>query len=262
MDEALFPDAQLVKPLPLNFLLGLILVNFIAIFQFDLLYIGSLISFLYILVVPGLLLLPFFIKKRLPFAFGIALSVAISIFVLMVVGLGLNTLLPFFGITQPLATLPLMLAFDALIYILLTFNFGLKKIIPLEIPRFNTTSWILVGLSIVMPILACIGAISVTNGGTNLITMATYGMVVFILLGVIFNKDRIDAAVPPTTLFFMALAFLLTNSMRGWFVTGHDILLEYHVFILTDAAKHLEHGSLSRSLHGMSESYYFPYFFA
>src|SRR5581483_5286479 len=36
--------------------------------------------------------------------------------------------------------------------------------------------------------------------------------------------------------YLMALAFLLMNSMRGWFITGHDILLEYHVFALVNNA--------------------------
>jgi uncharacterized membrane protein len=120
-------NSPLVKPLPVFFILGLILVNFIAIFQVDFLYIGSFLSFFYIIVIPGLLLLPFFIKKRLPLILGLTLSIALSILLLMLLGLGINTILPLFGTSQPLTTVPLLMAFDALIYVLLVVNFIFKK---------------------------------------------------------------------------------------------------------------------------------------
>ena len=37
------------------------------------------------------------------------------------------------------------------------------------------------------------------------------------------------------TLYLLSLALLLMTSLRGWYVTGHDIQVEYRVFQLTAA---------------------------
>ena len=37
------------------------------------------------------------------------------------------------------------------------------------------------------------------------------------------------------TLFLMSVALLFMTSLRGWYVTGHDIQTEYHVFRITEA---------------------------
>jgi len=230
------PVPRPIKPFPIFFLLGLVLVNFIAIFQRDFFYVGSFLSFLYIVIVPGLLLLPFLIKKHLPWMLGLAFSTALSILMLMVVGLGVNTILPFFGMDQPLTTIPLLIAFDALIYLLLSFGFIFNKKIPLDAPKLNATSWSFIGISFLYPILACLGAISLNNGGSNIFTMVAYGLAVVAIPIMIIKKEDLDPSVPALTLYMMALSFLLMNSMRGWFVTGHDILLEYHVFTLVNTA--------------------------
>jgi uncharacterized membrane protein len=229
-------NSPLVKPLPVFFILGLILVNFIAIFQVDFLYIGSFLSFFYIIVIPGLLLLPFFIKKRLPLILGLTLSIALSILLLMLLGLGINTILPLFGTSQPLTTVPLLMAFDALIYVLLVVNFIFKKESPLAVPHFNRIDWIFTGISFLYPVLACLGAIILNNGGPNILTMIAYGMTIILIPAMIFNSKKLDPSVPAISLYMMALSFLLMNSMRGWFITGHDILLEYHVFTLVNNA--------------------------
>lgn len=228
--------SYLVKPLPLLFLGGLILVNFIAVLQWDPLYVGSLFAFLYIVIIPGFLLLPFLIQKKLPPMLGVAFSVALSILMLMLMGLGLNTMLPRFGMNQPLTTIPLLIAFDVLLYILLIFNFLYKKNSPFEFHEYNVRNSTIVGLSILLPIFACLGAISLNDGGSNFFAMLMLGLAFLLVPVIIFNRDKINPSIPPLTLCMMALAFLLTNSMRGWFVTGHDILLEYHVFNLVNTA--------------------------
>lgn len=226
----------LVQPLPIYFILGLILVNFIAIFQWDPFYIGSLFAFLYIVIIPGFLFLPFLTQKKFEPMLGIALSTALSLLILMLVGLGVNTILPFFGMGQPLATIPLIIAFDVLIYLLLTLNFIYKKGSPLQLDKFNAFSWIVAVVSLLMPILACLGSIILNNNGPDVLTMIALAIAGILVPIIIFKKDDLSPSIPPLSLFMMALSFLLMNSMRGWFVTGHDILLEYHVFTLTNAA--------------------------
>jgi len=226
----------LVKPLPVLFLAGLIVVNTVAIFQFDPYYIGAFFAFIYIIIIPGFLLLPFLTAKKLAPMLGVVFSAALSILMLMLVGLGLNTLLPLMGMKQPLTMAPLLIAFDGLVYLLLVLNFLYKKNSPFEFHEFNFLNWVITGASLLLPVLACLGAIILNNGGSNFLTMVALALAAILIPVIIFTKDKISPSTPPITLYLMALSFLLMNSMRGWFITGHDILLEYHVFMLVNEA--------------------------
>lgn len=214
-------------------------VNLVALFgnnESPLFYVAQALAFIYILVTPGLFFLPLITPKKFPFALGITLGVAVSLFALMLLGLGLNTFLPLAGITAPLTTIPLLLAFDVFIFTLFIFNAVLRKPSAIEIPPSNRPSRMIVAISLLLPILAVLGAISLNDGGTDLFTMAALALIFVLTLVMVLYKNRLDGSVAPITLFMMALALLLMNSMRGWLVTGHDILLEYHVFAVTNDA--------------------------
>ncbi len=193
-------------------------------------------GYLYMLTAPGFFLLPFIVKKKLPFGLGIAFSVAVSLFCLMLIGLGLNTFLPMLGLSTPLSLIPLLIAFDILIMVLFTLNAIYDKEFIIEVPHLNLKSWIVVGSLALIPILATLGSIILNNHGTELLTMTSLILIGVLMLVVLFDKDKLDPTVAPISLFLMSLGLLLMNSMRGWFITGHDILLEYHVFVLTTEA--------------------------
>lgn len=229
----LFPS--LTRPLSVYLLAGLVLVNTVAIFHADLFYICAFFSFFYIIITPGFLLLPLLTKRKLPAPLGLTFSVALSVLILMLVGLGLNTVLPLLGMHEPLSTLPLILAFDAVVYVLLVLNYETQKDSSFEFHDFDAFNWSIVFLAALLPVGAFFGSVLLNNGGSNVLTMLVLALV-FALMPVVLFSRRIKSSVPPIVLYLVALAFLLMNSMRGWFITGHDILLEYHVFVLTNDA--------------------------
>jgi uncharacterized membrane protein len=226
----------MTQPLPLYFAAGLVIVNTIAIFQFDPFYIGSLFAFLYIVITPGFLTLPFLTPKKFPPMLGMAFSVALSLLILMVAGLFLNILLPLVGDHTPLTTLPLLITFDLIIYVLLLVNYEYRKNSSFELHEFNLLSWIIIGVSFLLPVLSVLGAIILNDNGSNFLTMLVLGIIFLLLPVMLFTKVKLSPTVTPLSLYMMGLSMLLMNSMRGWFITGHDILLEYHVFTLTNDA--------------------------
>ncbi|MEK7643593.1 MAG: DUF2206 domain-containing protein [Patescibacteria group bacterium] len=229
----LFPS--LTRPLSVYLLAGLVLVNTVAIFHADLFYICAFFSFFYIITTPGFLLLPLLTKRKLPAPLGLTFSVALSVLILMLVGLGLNTVLPLLGMHEPLSTLPLILAFDAVVYVLLVLNYETQKDSSFELHDFDAFNWSIVFLAALLPVGAFFGSALLNNGGSNVLTMLVLALV-FVLIPTVLFSRRIKSSAPPIVLYLVALAFLLMNSMRGWFITGHDILLEYHVFVLTNDA--------------------------
>lgn len=212
-------------------------VNLVALFstnQPGLFFIAQAFAFVYMLVTPGLFTLPLLTSKKLPFGLGIALSVSLSVFLLMLVGLFVNTILPLVGISAPLTTLPLLIAFDVLIISLFSLNAIYKKDFALEPLKLNKFSKYLVIGTMFLPVLVFLGSIMLNNGGSNIPSMAVLGLIFLLVPLVIWKEKDVDEDALPILLYIISLSLLLMNSLRGWFVTGHDILLEQHVFVLTN----------------------------
>jgi uncharacterized membrane protein len=47
-------------------------------------------------------------------------------------------------------------------------------------------------------------------------------------------RDKIPGSLYPYAIFFIGMACLFTTSLRSWYITGHDIEMEYYVFQLTN----------------------------
>lgn len=201
--------------------------------QNSILYLGQLIGLFYILLTPGLFVLPLISHKKFPFALGIAYSAGISTFLLMFVGLILNFLLPIFGIDEPLSKIPLLVAFDLLIVGLFSLNAYYNKHFAIEIPKFNRKDKYVILFSVLLPLLACMGALRLNNDGDGLFTLIALSLMFVVAAIVSIYNEKFNSDLNPIVLYLFALTFLLMNAMRGWFVSGHDILLEYHVFNLT-----------------------------
>lgn len=215
---------------------GLGLVNLLVWSGQDVWHVGHAFVGMYMLVAPGLLLLAFLANKKLPWALGIAFSAALSIALIMGVGLLVNVALPWVGVSAPLRTAVLLPAFDVLVLALLACNIWRLRPIPLKGVAFMGLDRIVLAGALLMPVLAVLGATSLNNGGSNLFVMTSLGLIAgYVPLLILLNK-RLGVAVMPLVLYLAALSLLLMNSMRGWFITGHDVLREYHVFQLTDTA--------------------------
>jgi glycosyltransferase involved in cell wall biosynthesis/uncharacterized membrane protein len=220
-----------IRPL----LFGLLLVNLVAIFDTQLFYADTVLAALYILIVPGLLTLSFFVRKSMPFVLGIAMSVIASLFILMMTGLIANTLFPQWGISGPLSTTPLLILFNTYTIALIGDTYRRKTVLLLQRPSLDKLNIRLIIVAALLPVLVILGSISLNNGESNTLTMYALGIIAVLAFVSILRSDVKDTTFP-IILFFSGLALLLMSSMRGWFITGHDIMLEYRVFQMTQAA--------------------------
>jgi uncharacterized membrane protein len=81
---------------------------------------------------------------------------------------------------------------------------------------------------------AIVGAFHLNNGGDGAIVVALLAEItVFLAYLVIGAKRHSDTAIA-IAVSLVALALLLMTSMRGWFITGHDIQREFQVFMLAE----------------------------
>jgi uncharacterized membrane protein len=201
-------------------------------------------AFFYLSLLPGFAVSFFIIGWLLLRALGIApqrwyetvtYSLATSIFLLMATGLAVNTWLPLAGIDDPLASVHLLAMVIVLSLGLLLVCRWRKADLGYDIalPSPNSRVAVLFGTPPLLVILSVLGAVSLNNNGTNVLTMAMLGGVAVYSIALIRMREHLPASVFPWSLFFICLAVLLSSSLRGWLLSGHDILREFAVYELT-----------------------------
>lgn len=159
----------------------------------------------------------------------------------LVVALVVNTALPWFGLPHPLTTPVLTIAYTLASAVLLLLDrraTGPSARVRLGIPGLPPGGLTVGLLGLACVVLSVAGAIRLNNGlgsGTSLTAL----VLIAILLGVALARHRTHgAAVTGAALYLAAAAVLLLTSLRGWYITGHDIQREFLVFQLTEGQHH------------------------
>lgn len=228
---------KIFTPKTIYLLAGLIAVNLFVLTDADFLEIGTAFSFMYIMIVPGVLVLPFLTRKRMPWMLGLALSVSLSALILTLLGLIVNTLLPYAGMMRPLDTIPALMAFDVLVSFLLAMMTVANKESAIAKPDLAVTDKAIVLMASLLPIMAMAGAVVLSNGGNNAIAMAVIVLIAVLSMIVTLTRARISSSSYAVLLYGVTVSILLMTSMRGYYLTGHDVQLEYQVFSMTNRLK-------------------------
>lgn len=162
-------------------------------------------------------------------------SVVSAIFGLMVVGLVSNTVLPHLGISRPLDRGPVLITVDVWCGLLAIWRRErfMPTIPPLPLDKLQGLDWV-IGLSSSLCVpLAIMGANRLNNGAGSGVTLAMLFLAGFALVLMFAKRDVLNPGTITVSLYFIGLSLLLMTSLRGWYITGHDIQQEYMVFELT-----------------------------
>lgn len=218
------------------FLLGFDLVaDVLEIMHVNFLNLSTLLSFCTYLLLPGLLISFILRIRKISFWENLLLIVGFSIAFLEFGGLLLNILLPLFGINDPLAKQNLIIGFAIYVFLLFILAWLRTKQFSVQIrfPRRSKGEKVLYVLPVFFPLLATLGAIVLNNGGSNMLTLILFGTIAFYTLLLVLLRDKISSDIFPYAIFFIGVACLFITSLRGWYITGHDIEIEYYVFKMT-----------------------------
>ncbi|GEM_PF-3384846 len=201
----------------------------------------SVIITILLLFFPGYLILSFNQEKK-SFWLQLVYSHALSLIYLMVVGLAINTVLPFYGIERPLESAfsrPIifgsttLLFFVSVIFGKIPFKqylYSLKNIINV---RPNELSILL--LCSLPTLVTVMGTLLLNNKFNNTLMMvglallALQILIVFLLSRFFQNKTFFFL----TNLLLIGTGVILMASLRGSLVTGSDIMLEYRMAAVT-----------------------------
>ena len=156
-----------------------------------------------------------------------AFSLGLSLLFLMVAGLLLNSLY-YVGLKQPLSSPYIIATLGLLSAGLIVMQRRVAWHIIFRKPALRTTI-ATIALSC-LPLLAAAGAIRLNNGASNILTLVLFGTIAAVFL--FFTLKKRWQGLYPYALLMIAVSVLLSVSLRGWGITGHDIQREFHVFQL------------------------------
>jgi uncharacterized membrane protein len=216
--------------------LFLIIVNVLVGFDINFLYLRQILGFLFLILVPGLLITLCFKIRTVKFWEFLVYTIGLSIAFIMFAGLAVNWTLPALNITdKPLSLYPILICFNLFLITLGIVGYKRNKdFIPfqLTVPKLDALNSIFFIIPMTFPVLAILGAFLLNNHGSNILTMIMLGSIaIYVLLLTIFRK-RLNENIWPWVILIISLALLLISWLRGWFVSGVDTNIEYNIFQL------------------------------
>lgn len=224
----------------LGILVGLLLLfNTQYLLGFNRLPIFWLYTFGFLCFYPGYIILSIFKIKKLPIWESVMYCLGLSIIALLSLGLTLNTLLPLFHFTQALGFIPSIIALDVLLGGLLLFNLKsfprLKFVIKPK--KLNYHSLFIIVASALIILLSVIGPFFLNNGGSNIFSMFSLGLIVVMMFVFLLTQNKKTENSSPLFLVSVGIALLLIYCLRSNYLFGWDIHEEYRFFSLTNIAK-------------------------
>jgi uncharacterized membrane protein len=96
----------------------------------------------------------------------------------------------------------------------------------------------LVGLAVATVLASVVGANRLNNNAGSGAAVTTQVLVVLLLAATLLWRHRLAAGTTAVVVYATGLALLFQTSLRGWFITGHDIQHEYYLFSQTVKAGH------------------------
>lgn len=201
-------------------------------------FLRQIFGFLFLTILPGVLLLQILKLNKLNTIETILYSVGLSIAFLMFTGFFMNTLYPLLGFSKPISTLPLMITISISLLILSFICYLRNKDFSISTSPISAGELFLpsVLFLVLLPILAVLGALLVTFYGTNVILLL---LIILISLSVILATfDIIPAKLLPLTIVMIALALLLHRALVPLYLPNGDIHIEYYFYKLVETNSH------------------------
>lgn len=235
MNKIISKKLSLISKILSGILFWGIIFNLINIYNIQYLYIRAILSFCFLVTIPGLLTMLALKFKKVDFWECSVYIVGLSIAFLMFSGLAINWILPWLHITnKPLSLIPLLSGFDTMLIILgfIAYIRNQSQEFKLKLPKICLLNKVFYILPIIFPLLSIFGATTLNNGGSNLITMFMLGGIAVYIFLIFLLKKYINMNIYPSSILMMSSALLLMGWFRSWYVSGADINLEYHIFQL------------------------------
>ena len=194
----------------------------------------QVISFLYLTLVPGMIILKVLKLRDFDLAEAALLSVGLSVAFLMFIGLLINELYPLIGISKPLSLEPLMITINFVLILLCFIVCFRDKASNISIKSLNVSPLIL--LLLFLPLVGFFGILQVNNSEGIFLLLLTILTVCGLVSLCVISKKLFPSRFYPLVLFVIMIALLsfVNSSLLTNYIVGGDIHDEFFVFRLTE----------------------------
>ena len=170
-------------------------------------------------------------------------SIGIVVLALILLGLALNQVLPVLGVDRPLDRLPVVVGLSLAVGGLAVWRRDRWRVDSRSsglwafaqrprLPQIAGRDQVLYLVGVTTVVGAVAGAVRLNNGGDGAVTLSVLVVAAVLIVLLFAWRDAVHESSIVVTIYLIALALLLMTSLRGWFVTGHDIQREFRVFEL------------------------------
>jgi uncharacterized membrane protein len=195
-------------------------------------FLKAALGFIWLFLLPGWMIARALHVRATTFWEQLTYVVGLGIFGIMVAGLLVDVILPQFGNPHPLGTFSLLLSLDVgwlgLFAVTVWRHRGLR--LKMRIPRLTNHDIAVISMGVPMLLATIAGAISINNNGTNLITWGTLVFSAGYLAYLVNKREQLSETAILAGVYWVGLCLLLMTSLRGWYITGHDVQNEFYVF--------------------------------
>lgn len=220
-----------------GFLAVLALGTLLAVFQPLPQWLSGVFIVPFMLLLPGYLVLLNLTKQRLRFAPLVIFSLLLSLLTVMVTGYLANLILPALGWNDPLRPEKFMAVFaPALLALFVGATRGRNSLASFHLLSYHGGFHLTlrhIGAYLAPPLVAftaLVGAITLNNGGSNIITIVSILGAIGLSVWAFASRDE---AFKKWCLYFIGLSVLLMLSMRSYYVAGSDISREFQLLTNT-----------------------------
>lgn len=218
----------------LTIIFALILATYSAIL-FNIPYIRFILGIIFLMILPGIVILPLLNITKISFFEKCFLIVGISVSFIYFYGLCINYIAHSLGYEEPLATISIFVNFSY-IYILMAYigrnnhyyNFKILK-------NFNLSpiEKCLLIIPCILPALLVVSMHHLNTYGSNFIFLISLLLIPCHLLLMTHYKDGVNQNLFPFTLLSISLSVLSIWMLRHQFIWGSDVQREFGLHFLT-----------------------------
>jgi len=243
-----------------QFFIGILIFHlalYVGLFS-DLQAFRSVVGFIYLLFVPGLVIVRLFKFKALTTSERVLFVVCLNLAFLMFIGLVVNMIGPAMGLYAPLSMDILVFTFSVIL-LPLSFFGDSNGALGIELRRPRSSYFVL--LSVVLLLLGFIGIMALNYSGSNFFLLIDIGLIAVIFSVGFLKEGLIPSYAAPLLLlvFAVILLFFVSNDTAIYtnFLTGKgDQWIEYYAFKSTsDASQWISTATSSPSTPSLFPTY-------
>lgn len=198
----------------------------------DVSFLREIFGFIFLTVLPGLLIVSILRLDKLNFTEKFVLSWGISIAFVTLLGLLINTIVLFSGHTNVLSLNVLLFSFNSVIIVLTVANYFYNKDRSYKLPSlsFNKLEWAIIIFSFYLVLMSIAGVILLEKTGNNIILMLLFLIIPLYVCIITIFRDKFPKRLYPLVIFLIGLSILLIMCLRSSHIMGVDIHVEYSIF--------------------------------